>query len=134
VPTVGRRFGDQSADNETFKCFALPYSRLADLLCKIPDLLDGVEYSGLGLDEAPLVCELVDNVRGLSAEIFCVFVDAVEMKPRFFRRVWEDVFLEIVVTQLAQNRLVRSTRQLRLNKPLPPQSNSFPKASRQAAR
>jgi len=34
----------------------------------------------LGLDEAPFVCELVDNVSGLCAEILRVLVDAMEMK------------------------------------------------------
>lgn len=80
MPSVGRRFGDFSADDKTFEGFTIPFSGFADLRSEIPDLLDGVEYGGPGFNEAPFVCELVDNVDWLRAEIFPILIDAVEMQ------------------------------------------------------
>jgi hypothetical protein len=88
VPSVGGGFGDLSADDKTFECFAVPFSGLADLRSEIPDLLDGVEYGGPCFDETPFVCELVDDVGWLCAKIFPVLVDAVKVESRFFRGVW----------------------------------------------
>ena len=80
APSVGRGFGDLSADDKPLECFTLPFSGLADLRSEIPNLLDGVEYGGSGFNETPLVCELVDNVGQLCAEVFRVLVDTVKME------------------------------------------------------
>ena len=77
---VGGRCSDLSADDETFEGFALPFSSLADLRSEVPNLLDGVEYDGLGFDETPFVCELVDDVGGLCTKFFRVLVDAVKVE------------------------------------------------------
>ena len=101
--SVGRRFGDLSADDETFEGFTLPFSGFADLCSEIPNLLDGVEYGGLGFDETPVVCELVDNVGGLCAETVRILVDAVKMESRFLWRAWQDVFFKVIVTELTHD-------------------------------
>lgn len=97
VVLASRGFGDLSTDDEAFDSFTFPFPCLGDLRCEIPDLFDRLECNGLGLDEAPVVSELVDNVSGLCAEICRVLVDTMEMESCLLRRVWKDVFLEVVV-------------------------------------
>lgn len=93
-----RGIDDLGTDDETFEGFTFPFARQGYIVSEFPDLLDGVEHSGLGLDEAPFVCELVNNAGGLGAETFRVLVETVEVEPRFFGRVREDVFFEVIVT------------------------------------
>lgn len=109
---AGRGFGDLSAHDETFKGLTLPFSCLADFCCEIPDLLYRVEYNSPGFDKTPFICEFVDNVGGPCTEIFRVLVDSMEMKSRFFGRVWQDMFFKVIVAQLTQNFLANITRWL----------------------
>jgi len=80
MPSASGRFYDLSADDEAFESFTLPNPGLTDLRGKIPNLLDGVEYGGLGFDETPLVRELVDKISGLRTEFFRILVDAVKVE------------------------------------------------------
>ena len=93
-----------SSNDESFKSFAIPFSRLPDFLGKGFDFGDSVECDIRCDDEAPFACEGFDDVWKHGLELFCTGIETVEMKTRFVLTVWKDMFLERIITKLNKNR------------------------------
>ena len=94
------------AHDEALDRLPVPLAGLGNLLGEGFDFGDGVQDSGRGRDEAPLVREGVDDGLGLRLERARARVEAVQVQAGLVRGDREDVLLEGVVAELARMQLV----------------------------